>query len=228
MCKILEIKHACGHAVDFHISVCLGGFSRNTNHTNRPRKKCRQTPYIRVSHSNYCGKCIQHDTELDCDRRRQQALAGMEAVQERLDDPNADWRLMDNDANELEQARKMLLAVDEANREIMSGASRAFPGTSEYVDRRNTVGRRRVRGSLLRTEVHADMVEASAEHRSTGNGWCWNDVAESCAEIACARLQRLGRNGPVEGHECLDSSLPADLVKEATLGGKTSMAGEAV
>jgi len=231
MCKILEIKHACGHAVDFHISVCLGGFSRNSNHTNRPRKNCRQTPYLRVSHSNYCGKCSQRDTEVGCNRRRQQVLAEMETVQKRLDDPNADWRLMDDDANELEQARRRLLAVDDANREIMFGASRAFPGTSDYDHRRNIVGRRRVRGSLLRTEVHVDMVEASArsaEHGGTGSGWCWNDVAKSCAEIAYATLQQPGRNGSVEGHECLDSALPADSVEPAPLAGKDRIGGEGV
>ncbi len=226
MCKILQIKHACRHAVNFHLSECLGAFASNTTPPSRPRKNCRQTPYIRVYHSNCCGDCIQQDTEVECDCRRQQVLLEMEAIQKRLDDPNADWRLMENDANELEQARKRLLAVDEANHEIVSGASRAFPGTSDYVDRRKIVGRRRVRGSLLRTEVHADMVEASAKERGTGNGWCRNSMAQSCGEIARAGLQRPGRSGSVEGHECLDSSLQADLVQPATLGGKTSMLGE--
>ncbi|KAK4894499.1 hypothetical protein LTR27_007385 [Elasticomyces elasticus] len=168
MCKTLQIVHFCNHAVNFNLSSCLGAYATKPTAWTRSRKHCRQSPYIRIRHRTACGDCIQRSTELEGDRLRQQALSEVEAIQKHLDDPDTDWRLMEQYADERKVASRNVEAVEKLNRRVMGEAKRAFPGTSTLVvNRREVTHRRRIRGSLLRYEVTAEALQANSKKNKT-------------------------------------------------------------
>ncbi|KAK5698684.1 hypothetical protein LTR97_006332 [Elasticomyces elasticus] len=127
MCKTLQIVHFCNHAVNFNLSSCLGAYATKPTAWTRSRKHCRQSPYLRIRHRTACGDCIQRNTELEGDRLRQQALSEVEAIQKHLDDPDTDWRLIEQYADERKVASRNVEAVEKLNRRVMSEAKRAFP-----------------------------------------------------------------------------------------------------
>ncbi|KAK3651585.1 hypothetical protein LTR56_004314 [Elasticomyces elasticus] len=168
MCKTLQIVHFCNHAVNFNLSSCLGAYATKPTAWTRSRKHCRQSPYLRIRHRTACGDCIQRNTELEGDRLRQQALSEVEAIQKHLDDPDTDWRLIEQYADERKVASRNVEAVEKLNRRVMSEAKRAFPGTSTLVvNRREVTHRRRVRGSLLHYEVTAEALQADFKKNKT-------------------------------------------------------------
>ncbi|KAK5681953.1 hypothetical protein LTS10_006488 [Elasticomyces elasticus] len=168
MCKTLQIVHFCNHAVNFNLSSCLGAYATTPTAWTRSRKHCRQSPYIRIRHRTACGDCIQRNTELEGDRLRQQALSEVEAIQKHLDDPDTDWRLMEQYADERKVASRNVEAVEKLNRRVMGEAKRAFPGTSTLVvNRREVTHRRRTRGSLLRYEMTAEALQADTKKNKT-------------------------------------------------------------